>query len=310
MTDKTFVFGHTNPDTDSIASAISMANLQTEMGRYAESFRLGDINKETQYALNTFSVAQPELLTNLENNAKVIMVDNNEFSQSVSNIENAHIQMVVDHHKLNLHTAEPVHCIAEPVGCASTILYKLYKQDDVVITPKIAGVMLSAILSDTLMFRSPTCTEQDKITAERLAKIAGVDLYNYGHKLLEAGTDISDCTGEEVINIDAKPYEQDGISMVIAQINSSNLDEVFKRQNEFEKAIEAKIQKDNLDLFIFAVTDILNADSKAIVLGNRTDIFETAFKTKLNSNTALLKGVVSRKKQILPALIEGITATK
>lgn len=310
MTDKTFVFGHTNPDTDSIASAISMANLQTEMGRYAESFRLGDINKETQYALNTFSVAQPELLTNLENNAKVIMVDNNEFSQSVSNIENAHIQMVVDHHKLNLHTAEPVHCIAEPVGCASTILYKLYKQDDVVITPKIAGVMLSAILSDTLMFRSPTCTEQDKITAERLAKIAGVDLYNYGHKLLEAGTDISDCTGEEVINIDAKPYEQDGISMVIAQINSSNLDEVFKRQNEFEKAIEAKIQKDNLDLFIFAVTDILNADSKAIVLGNRTDIFETAFKTKLNSNTALLKGVVSRKKQILPALIEGITAAK
>ena len=98
--------------------------------------------------------------------------------------------------------------------------------------------------------------------------------------------------------------------MVIAQINSSNLDEVFKRQNEFEKAIEAKIQKDNLDLFIFAVTDILNADSKAIVLGNRTDIFETAFKTKLNSNTALLKGVVSRKKQILPALIEGITASK
>lgn len=310
MTDKTFVFGHTNPDTDSIASAISMANLQTEMGRYAESFRLGDINKETQYALNTFSVAQPELLTTLDNSAKVIMVDNNEFSQSVSNIENAHIQMVVDHHKLNLHTAEPVHCIAEPVGCASTILYKLYKQDDVVITPKIAGMMLSAILSDTLMFRSPTCTEQDKITAERLAKIAGVDLYNYGHKLLEAGTDISDCTGEEVINIDAKPYEQDGISMVIAQINSSNLDEVFKRQNEFEKAIEAKIQKDNLDLFIFAVTDILNADSKAIVLGNRTDIFETAFKTKLNSNTALLKGVVSRKKQILPALIEGITASK
>lgn len=306
MIDKTFVFGHTNPDTDSIASAISMANLQTEIGINAEGYRLGEINKETKFALNTFDIQEPELLSKLEDNSNVIMVDNNEFSQSIPGIENARIQMVVDHHRLNLHTAEPVYCIAEPVGCASTIMYKLYKQDDVVITPKMAGIMLSAIVSDTLMFRSPTCTTQDKLTAERLSKIAGIDLYNYGYKLLEAGTDISDYTAEEVINIDSKDFEHNDLKITISQINSSNLEEVFKRKSEIESAIEAKIKAENTDLYIFVVTDILDASSKVIVLGNRTDIFERAFDTKLISNTTFLKGVVSRKKQILPAILDSI----
>ncbi len=306
MTDKTYVFGHTNPDTDSIASAISMANLQTQTGRYAESFRLGNINKETKYALNTFNIQEPKLLSKIEDHTNVIMVDNNEFSQSVNGIENAHIQMVVDHHRLNLHTSEPVYCIAEPVGCASTILYKLYRQEDVTITPRIAGMMLSAIISDTLMFRSPTCTDQDRITAEKLSKIAGINLYDYGYKLLEAGTDISDCTAEEIINIDSKDFMHHELKITISQINSSNVDEVFKRKHEIEKAIEAKIKKENIDLFVFVVTDILEANSRVIVLGNRTDIFERAFHTELIANTTLLKGVVSRKKQILPAILQGI----
>ena len=248
------VFGHTNPDTDSISCAITMANLQNQIGREAQSFRLGEINKETQYALSTFDLKEPELLSNIDNNANVIMVDNNEFSQSLPGIENAHIQMVVDHHRLNLQTAEPVYCIAEPVGCASTIMYKLYKQDDVTITPKMAGIMLSAIISDTLMFKSPTCTEQDKMIAERLAKIAGINLYDYGYKLLEAGTD-------------------NDLKITISQINSSNLEEVFKRKTEIEQAIEQRIQNENIDLFVFLATDILEANSKAIVLGNRIDIF-------------------------------------
>ncbi len=306
MTDKTYVFGHTNPDTDSIASAISMANLQTQTGRYAESYRLGNINKETKYALDTFNMQEPELLSKIEDHTNVIMVDNNEFSQSVNGIENAHIQMVVDHHRLNLHTSEPVYCIAEPVGCASTILYKLYRQEDVTITPRIAGMMLSAIISDTLMFRSPTCTDQDRITAEKLSKIAGINLYDYGYKLLEAGTDISDCTAEEIINIDSKDFMHHELKITISQINSSNVDEVFKRKPEIEKAIEAKIKKENIDLFVFVVTDILEANSRVIVLGNRTDIFERAFHTELIANTTLLKGVVSRKKQILPAILQGI----
>ena len=249
---------------------------------------------------------EPELLSKIDDNANVIMVDNNEFSQSVNGIENAHIQMVVDHHRLNLHTSEPVYCIAEPVGCASTILYKLYKQEDVEITPRIAGMMLSAIISDTLMFRSPTCTDQDRIIAEKLSKIAGINLYDYGYKLLEAGTDISDCTAEEIIKIDSKDFQHHDLKITIAQINSSNLEEVFKRKPEIEKAIEERIKKENIDLFVFVVTDILEANSRVIVLGNRTDIFERAFHTELIANTTVLKGVISRKKQILPAILEGI----
>lgn len=307
MSDKKIhVFGHTNPDTDSISCAITMANLQNEIGREAQSYRLGEINKETRYALNMFDLKEPDLLSNIDDNANVIMVDNNEFTQCVPGIENAHIQMVVDHHRLNLHTTEPVYCIAEPIGCASTIMYKLYKQDDVVITPKMAGIMLSAIISDTLMFKSPTCTEQDKITAERLAKIAGIDLYEYGYKMLEAGTDISEYTADEVINIDSKDFKNGELKITISQINSSNIDEVFKRKAELEKAIEKKITEENIDLYVFVVTDILEASSKVIVLGNRIDIFEKAFHTELIANTTYLKGVVSRKKQILPALIEAM----
>lgn len=306
MTDKTFVFGHTNPDTDSIASAISMANLQNQMGRNAQSYRLGDINKETKFALDTFEVEQPDFLSKIDEQTNVIMVDNNEFSQSVSGIENAHIQMVVDHHRLNLHTAEPVYCLAEPVGCASTILYKLYKQEEVSITPRIAGMMLSAIISDTLMFKSPTCTDQDRITAERLSKIAGINLYDYGYKLLEAGTDISDCTADDIINIDSKDFMHHDLKFTISQINSSNLEEVFKRKPDIERAIEQRIQRESIDLFIFVVTDILEANSQVIVLGNRIDIFERAFHTTLIANTTVLKGVVSRKKQILPTIIEGL----
>ena len=303
---KTYVFGHTNPDTDSISCAITMANLQNELGKEAQSFRLGDVNKETKFALKTFNFQEPELLTSIDDSANVIMVDNNEFVQSVSGIEKAHIKMVVDHHKLNLHTAEPVHCISEPVGCASTIMYKLYKQDDVYITPSTAGMMLSAIISDTLMFKSPTCTEQDRKTAEKLAKIAGVDLQDYGFKMLEAGTDISYYTADEVIKIDSKDFEQDKIKMTIAQVNCSNVNEVLKRKSELEKAIESRIKAENTDLFVFVITDILEANSDAIVLGNKTDIFEKAFNTQLSNNSAHLQGVVSRKKQIVPPLIGAI----
>lgn len=306
MADKTYVFGHTNPDTDSISCAITMANLQNEIGKEAQSYRLGNVNKETKYALDTFDLQEPDLLDKLDENANVIMVDNNEFSQSISGIENAHIQMVVDHHRLNLQTTEPVYCISEPVGCASTIMYKLYKQDDVEITPKMAGIMLSAIISDTLMFKSPTCTEQDRITAERLSKIAGINLYDYGYKMLEAGTDISDCTTDEIIKIDSKDFRHKDLKITISQINSSDIDEVFKRKKELEQSIQKRIEEENIDLFIFLVTDILEANSRVIVLGNRTDIFERAFHTELIANTTVLKGIVSRKKQVLPAILEGI----
>ena len=306
MDNMNLVFGHKKPDTDSIASAISMANLQTNIGSYSESFRLGNVNRETAFALKTFGMKEPEYLEKVTEKDNVIMVDSNEFSQSADGIENANIKMIVDHHRLNLQTTNPVFCMAEPVGCTSTILYKLYKQNDVNITPEMAGIMLSAIVSDTLLFKSPTSTEQDKFIAGKLSDIAGIDMYDYGYRMLKAGTNLDGYTAEQIINTDSKPFDKNGVKFVISQINSADVDSVLEKQNELETAIASEIVNNNLDCYVFMVTDILNASSKAIVLGNKKDIFEKAYNTKLFNNTAVLDGVVSRKKQVLPKILEAI----
>ena len=306
MDNKNLVFGHKKPDTDSIASAISMANLQTNIGNYSESFRLGNVNRETEFALKTFSVKQPEYIEKVDEEDNVILVDSNEFPQSAEGIEKANIKMIVDHHRLNLQTENPIYCMVEPVGCTSTILYKLYKQNEVNIAPEMAGLMLSAIVSDTLLFKSPTSTEQDKFIAGKLSDIAGLDMYDYGYRMLKAGTNLDGYTASEIINTDSKPFEKDGIKFVISQVNSADVDSVLEKQKELETAIENEILLNNLDCYVFMVTDILNASSKALVLGNRRDVFEKAYKTKLFNNTAFLDGVVSRKKQVLPKMLEVI----
>lgn len=306
MDNKNLVFGHKKPDTDSIASAISMANLQTNIGNYSESFRLGNVNRETEFALKTFSVNEPEYLEKVDEKDNIIMVDSNEFPQSADGIEKANIKMIVDHHRLNLQTENPVYCMVEPVGCTSTILYKLYKQNEVKIAPEMAGLMLSAIVSDTLLFKSPTSTEQDKFIAGKLSDIAGLDMYDYGYRMLKAGTNLDGYTAEEIINTDSKPFDKNGMKFVISQVNSADVDSVLEKQKELETAMENEILLNNLDCYVFMVTDILNASSKAIVLGNRRDVFEKAYNTKLFNNTAILDGVVSRKKQVLPKMLDAI----
>ena len=303
---KLYVFGHTKPDTDSIASTIVFANLQKELGKNAVAYRLGDISKETQYALDTFKVEAPELLEKVEENSEVALVDHNEFAQSVEGIEKAKIKMVVDHHKIKLETVEPIYFITEPLGCTCTILYKLYKQNEVDIDSQTAGLMLSAIISDTLLFKSPTCTEQDKEIAKKLAKIAGVDIESYGKEMLKAGTDISDFTPFQVINIDSKEFNDKNAKFEISQVNAVDLDSVFSRQSELEDAINKEIKEKNLDFYMFAATDILNANSKIIAIGNKADTVEKAFGVNLENNTAMLNNVVSRKKQMLPNILNNL----
>lgn len=304
MDNKLYVFGHKNPDTDSITSSIVMANLQRALGNDATAYKLGNINKETRYALNTFKVEEPQTLDSIDESCDIILVDHNESTQSVTGIENANIKMVVDHHKIKFETSNPIYYIAEPVGCTATILYKLYKQNNVEIESPIAGLMLSAIISDTLLFKSPTCTPQDKKIAEELAEIAGVDINTYGKEMLIAGTDISDLTPDEIINMDSKLFNEENAKFVISQVNAVDLDSLFSRQYEFEDSINKEIEANNLDFYMFVVTDILNSNSKVIVLGNKADIIEKAFGVKLENHTAMLENVVSRKKQIAPNILK------
>ena len=306
MENKLYVFGHKKPDTDSIASTIVFANLQKELGKNAVAYRLGDISKETQYALDTFKVEAPELLEKIEENSEVALVDHNEFAQSVEGIEKARIKMVVDHHKIKFETKEPMYFIAEPLGCTGTVLYKLYKQNGVDIDSQMAGLMLSAIISDTLLFKSPTCTEFDKEVATKLASLAGVDVESYGKEMLKAGTDISEFTPFQVINMDSKEFDDEHIKFEISQVNAIDLNSVFSRQSELENAIQKEIDDKNLDLYMFAATDILNANSKIIAMGRKANTVEKAFGVNLENNTAMLNNVVSRKKQMLPNILNNL----
>lgn len=302
---KIFVFGHKSPDTDSICSSIVMAQLQNKLGNNTICYRLGDINKETTYALNYFNVEIPQLLTSISEGEQVILVDHNEFPQSINGIEKCSIKMVVDHHCINnFYTSEPLTYIAKPVGCTCTILCQLYEENHVEITPTIAGLMLSAIISDTLLFKSPTCTITDKNTAEKLAKIANVDINKYGLDLLKAGTNLSDFTPLELINLDTKECTIKNHKVQISQVNTVCIDDILKLKDNIETEINKIISDKSLDLFIFIVTDILECNSKAIVLGKNSSLVEKSYGITLENNIAYLKGVVSRKKQVIPILTE------
>ena len=307
MVNKTFVFGHKNPDTDSIMSSIVMANLENKLGNEAQAVRLGNINKESEYVLKYLGIEAPEYIADVEDGQNVILVDHNENTQSADNLANAKVQKVVDHHTMNFVAPYQLYYRAEPVGCTATVLYKMYKEYDVEITKDIATMMVSAIISDTLLFKSPTCTSEDKSIAEKLAKIADVDLETYGTALLKAGTDLSEYTPAEIINIDSKLFEKDGKKFKIAQVNTADLDSIFKDKVYFEAAINDEIKKDNLDLYMFAATDIINSNSKIISLGNDSSVVEKAYGVTLNDNTALLENIVSRKKQMLPGILENLS---
>ena len=304
--EKVLVFGHKNPDTDTICSAIAYANLKSELGVNAEPIRLGEINGETQYALNHFQVNVPRLVEKVAaESTQVILVDHNERQQSADDIDEVRILEVIDHHRIaNFQTSDPLYYRAEPVGCTATILNKLYKENGVEIKKEIAGLMLSAIISDSLLFKSPTCTEQDIAAAHELAEIANVDAEKYGLNMLKAGADLSDKTIDQLTSLDAKEFEMGNYKVVIAQVNAVDTNDVLSRQKEIEESLTKQISDRQLDLFLFVVTDILTNDSVGLALGKMTHAVETAFNSKLDNNTVLLQGVVSRKKQIVPVLTD------
>ena len=307
MENKVLIFGHKSPDTDTITSSIVMENLEKKLGNVnAKAVRLGDVNKETKFVLDYLGIEAPELISRVEDNQEVILVDHNDANQSADNIGNAKVLKVVDHHCVNFSVANPLYYRAEPVGCTATVLYKLYKENDVEIDKKTATLMLSAIASDTLVLKSPTTTEYDKKVVKNLEEITGLDVNVYGVDMLKAGTDISEFTPEQVINIDSKLFEQSNKKFRIAQVNTADLDSIFKNQAYFEQAINEDIQKEKLDLYVFAATDIINSNSKIISLGNDAPVVEKAFGVPVDNNTAMLENVVSRKKQMLPPILDAL----
>ncbi|ENH97000.1 manganese-dependent inorganic pyrophosphatase [Gracilibacillus halophilus YIM-C55.5] len=301
---KTLIFGHKNPDTDTISSAIAYAELKQALGEDVEAVRLGEPNGETNYALEYFNKKAPRQVDTVANEVEqVILVDHNERQQSVEDLDDVQVKEVIDHHRIaNFETKDPLYYRAEPVGCTATILNKLYKEHNVEINKDTAGLMLSAIISDSLLFNSPTCTDEDVQAAKELAEIAGVDSETYGLEMLKAGADLSDKSAEELISLDAKEFDMNGNKVEVAQVNTVSVDDVLALRDQIEPVIEKNVADKGLKLFVFLITDILKNDSVVLAVGEETEKVAKAFDVTLDNQTATLEGVVSRKKQVVPNL--------
>ena len=296
---KILVMGHKNPDTDSICSAIAYANLKKELGFEVEAVRLGTISKETQFILDYLNMDAPRLIESVNSGDQIILVDHNEAGQSVDGRDNATILEIIDHHKIDLKTSDPINLRFETVGCSSTIISKIYEEKGVAITKEMATVMLSAIMSDTLIFKSPTCTEEDVKQGKKLAEIAGLDYEVYGKDLLIAGTSLDDKTAYEIVNIDCKPFEFGTQKAAVAQVNTVEISAVLARKEELETVMKELMAKDGLDFVTLMITDIITNSTELYVVGDKTLTIKT-FGMSEGAETVFLPNVVSRKKQIVP----------
>lgn len=303
---KLLVFGHQNPDTDTIGSAIALSYLLNQLNIEAEAVALGKPNEETKFVLDYFNIAAPRVINKAADEVEnVILVDHNEAQQSVSDIDQVTVKAVIDHHRIaNFETNDPLYYRAEPVGCTATILLKIYKEQNVDIPKNIAGLMLSAIISDTLLLKSPTTTNEDIQAAEELAELSELTLEEYGIEMLKAGTNTVDKTAEEVINDDAKTFSMGDDTVRIGQVNVVDLKSILDRRREIVDVMKKENQENQYDLSILLVTDVIENDSVAIVEGASYRKFEIAFNKPIQLNTVELKNVVSRKKQVVPPLTE------
>lgn len=309
---KILVFGHQNPDTDAIASSYAFDYLsQKAFGLDTEVVALGTPNEETAFALDYFGVEAPRVVESAkaQGSEQVILTDHNEFQQSIADIREVEVYGVVDHHRVaNFETANPLYMRVEPVGSASSIVYRMFKENGIEVPKAIAGMLLSGLISDTLLLKSPTTHVSDHLVAEELVELAEVNLEDYGMALLKAGTNLASKSEVELIGIDAKTFELNGNAVRVAQVNTVDISEVLERQEAIEAAIKDAMAAEGYSDFVLMITDIVNSNSEILAIGANMDKVEAAFNFTLDNNHAFLAGAVSRKKQVVPQLTESFGA--
>lgn len=303
------VFGHTNPDTDAITAAIVYTHLLNRQGQEAQAFRLGEPNFETKYVLSQLGIDPPPLLPELAAGSEVVLVDHNESGQSVPNLAELKVKRVVDHHKLgDLTTADPPYLRFEPVGCTATLLLKLHREAGLSVEKQDAQLMLSAILSDTLHFRSPTTTQEERDAVEFLAPIAGIsNVEEYALAMFAAKSDLGDTPAETLLKMDYKVFPFGDSAQPqrwgIGVIETTNPGYVFGRQGELLAAMEQVKGEDKLTGILLCVVDILQGTNKTFVLGDtEVQVIKGAFGADTQAQVADLGDRISRKKQIVPTL--------
>ena len=236
---------------------------------------------------------------------KVILVDHNEKNQAVDGIEEAEIVEIIDHHRLgNIETMGPVFFRNQPVGCTATIVYQMYKENDVEITPTIAGLLCSAIISDTLLFRSPTCTSLDEKVAKKLGKIAGINLEEQAQAMFKAGSSLAGKTAEDICFQDFKQFTVNDMVFGVGQLNSMSKEELQEVKEMLTPYLPEVLEKNGVQMVFFMLTDILDESTELLCCGAKAkEYIIDAFDLKEDSEKMILKGVVSRKKQLIPTLV-------
>ncbi len=299
-----YVLGHKSPDTDSVTAAIAFAELQKMLGVDAVACRQGDLNPETEVVLKKFGFDAPELRTDVTNE-QYMLVDHSDIKQAPDNWDKGELLAVVDHHKIgDITTPNPIFFCAMPVGCTGTILYKLYvdlyKKE---IPAKVAGLMMSAILSDTVLFKSATCTPEDKEAAEALAKIAGIDnMMDWGMEMAKAKSAVEGVSARDLIFRDYKDFDMSGKAIGIGQLELVSLDLVDKIRDDLYEELKKVKEEGNRHSVFLMLTDIMKEGTDLMAVTDDPSIIEKAFGKTLEGNTVWLPGVMSRKKQMVPNL--------
>ncbi len=299
------VVGHSNPDTDSVTAAIALAALLKAQGQDAKACMQSDaasLNPESQMVLERFGLAAPEEITDAAGK-QVALVDFSDISQAPSNITDAEVVTIVDHHKIgDVTTNNPILFRNEPVGCTGTVLNKMYKDAGVEIAKDVAGGLLAAILSDTVNFKSPTCTEDDKAAVADLKGIAGVeDTEELFMAMLKAKSSVAGVPAKDLLFRDYKDFDMNGNKVGVGQLELATLDQVADIRADLLAAME-EVKQDGRHTVLLMLTDVVKEGTDLVVVSDDAALVENAFGGKLDGTSMWVDGMMSRKKQTVPNL--------
>ena len=297
----TYIFGHTNPDSDSIVGSISLSYLKNQLGEECIATRQGEISAETEFILKTFGGTSPELKTSVAGE-KVYIIDFSDYAQAPVDMKEATLLGIVDHHKLgDITTDTPLECWIRPIGCSNTVVYEMYKSYGVEIPKEIAGMMMLAILSDTVIFKSPTCTKVDTKAVKELAKIAGIEDYKaLAMKMFIVKSATEGASARALNTRDYKPFDMNGSKVGVNQLEMIDISALDARKDEIFEDMKKMKEEDGLHTMIVLLTDIMKEGSQILVVSDDVSKIEAGLNIKLKNNEAWLDGVLSRKKQIIP----------
>ncbi len=300
------VFGHKSPDTDSTGSPIIWAWYLNQIKcTAAKPVLLGEPNTEEAFMMESWGLDKPEIIADVEDGAPVVIVDTNNPAELPANVNNADIQGIIDHHKLvgGLETKGPIEIRVEPLACTATIMWKMIGKDLAQAPEGVKGAMLTCILSDTLEFRSPTTTQEDKAVAHALADDLGVNIGELAADMFAAKSDVSAFSDAELIRMDSKEYEVDGTKFRVSVLETTAPEIPLNRKDSLMETMKTVQSEDGVDQVLLFVVDILKEEATLLVPNDLVkSVAEKSFGASVSGDTVVLPGIMSRKKQIIPNL--------